>query len=228
MEQPSSEVSPAHTWLSGLQSWTPIITSLAALGLSIYNFLLIKPPKVEVSLPHVVRMGQKSNTHAYFVVQPTFTAPTKTEDVEIITKVELKFEPRNPADHDEDSQFWWDELVTFEASPKENFRHAADPTPIVIAQDKPQQPFFSFVAERWNFKPIEYRGTMTLHRRSDKQNPIVKRFCLTISAKDIEEFRKKSNSEWPWYSFRDDDPSGKEKATGKDRRPDCYVRWDGY
>ncbi|ARE79427.1 hypothetical protein B6R96_35965 (plasmid) [Streptomyces sp. Sge12] len=229
MDKPSPEPpTPTHAWLGWLlQTWTPIVTSLVALGFSIYNFVLIKPPKVEVWLPHIVRMGQHSN-RAYFVVQPTITAPTKSEDVEIITEVELKLEPRSPSDHPDRPQFWWDELVNFEAPPKEAFEHAADPAAIVIAQEKPQQPFFSFVAERWGFKPGEYRGSLTLHRRSDKKNPIVQTFCLSISGKDLEEFRQKAETEWPWYAFRNDDPSGKQKNKGTGRPSDCYIRWDGY
>ncbi|MER7736579.1 hypothetical protein ABTX80_37480 [Streptomyces erythrochromogenes] len=227
MDKPLPErPAPAHPWFGGLQTWTPIITSLAALGLSIYNLVVIKPPKVEVFVPHVLRMGQKSTGNAYSFVQPTITAPAQTEDLEIITKVELTMVPTDPSDRSR-AHFWWDELIKFGDPIEASYKHATDPNPILIPPDKPQQPIFSFVAEDWNFKAADYQGTLTFHRRSDGK-PIVKKFCLTLSKNDIEEFGQAKREGW-WYPYRNDDPSGWKKREGKGDRPrDCYARWDGY
>ncbi|MER6393165.1 hypothetical protein ABT236_32470 [Streptomyces sp. NPDC001523] len=222
MDKPTPEPrGHSLAWTGAFQTWTPAVTSLAALGLSIYNLLLFRePPQVEVSLPSVLRIGQQSNV--VFFIQPTLTAPNKTEDLEIITKVELKMQPKDPADSSARARFWWNQLVAFEHPPESGYKHADDPTPIVISQDKPQKPVFSFVAEDWKFKAVTYEGILTFHRRSNKDEPRVEKFCLVISDDDVKEFAKATESNWWWYPYRNDDPGG------RDRHGDCYARWDGY
>ncbi|WP_327695178.1 hypothetical protein [Streptomyces sp. NBC_00459] len=189
------------------------------MSLSIYNLVLFhERPAIKLSLPHVLRVGQNGN--AYFFMQLTIAAPKKTEDLEIVTDVDFQLNPEGKSDRSPRARFWWDEVIRFKRRPEDGWEHAGDPNPFVIAQDKPQMPFLSFVAEDWKFAAGEYKGTLTLHRASGQQS-LIEEFCLIFTQKDIEELAKEKGEDW-WYPYRNDDPSG------SDQHGDCYVRWSGY
>ncbi|MFG2754488.1 hypothetical protein [Streptomyces xanthophaeus] len=204
---------------TAVHGWSSTVIGLAALGISLYNLsLTFRTPEIDVSLPHVLRIGQQEGENAFVFLQPTVSTPQRTEDVEIITSMELELRPSRPADRSKRPEFWWDETITWRKPVEKGYEHADDPHALVIAQEAPQQPVLSFVAENWNFAPDTYHGTLTIHRASNPK-PHTERFCLTITAEVLKEWQTKPG--W-WFPFRNDDPD----AT--DQHGSCFSRWSGY
>lgn len=55
--------------------------------------------------------------------------------------------------------FYWNELGSYSYnydSNDLNYQRIADPAPLLVTQDKPQQPPMVFTAEQWAFGPGRY------------------------------------------------------------------------
>lgn len=59
-----------------------------------------------------------------------------------------------------------------------------DPVAMVVGRDTPQRPVARFVARGWNITAGHYDAVLEIHRASSK-HPLLKRFCLFLSASDI-------------------------------------------
>ncbi|WP_046778170.1 hypothetical protein [Streptomyces yangpuensis] len=186
--------------------WITTGASLIALAVSLYNLVVLhRQPDVDVALPHVVRLeprGPGGNVHLF--LQPTISSRVRTEDVEIITDAELRLLPGDPKVAR--PAFYWDESGTYSydhASNRLSYQRTADPTPLVVAQDSPQQPTLLFNAHTWTVGPGRYEGTLVLHRASTG-SPIEKPFCLTVSAAAVRTFT--AAPERTFFELRDDVP----------------------
>ncbi|MFD3473139.1 hypothetical protein ACFWWM_43895 [Streptomyces sp. NPDC058682] len=197
-------------------SWTASVVGVLALGLSIYNLVMARQePDVDVALPHVVRVAQGQDAWVYF--QPTLTTRVKSERVEVITQVELRLHPMRSAGRP--PQFLWDEIsaFTYDAAARNlNYKYVADPHPLLVSQDGPQQPTLLFAASRWTFTAGRYEGALILHKASRKR-PLIREFCFVVS-KDAEATMRTAGQN-RFHSFRDDlhDDAQSKAAKG------CYV-----
>ncbi|MER7201835.1 MULTISPECIES: hypothetical protein [unclassified Streptomyces] len=183
--------------------WATTATGLAALGIGIYSLVALQAsPEIDVALPHVVRIAQGKN--AWLYLQPTMTAMEPTEDVEVITDAVLRLKTSENAKNR--PSFYWDETGawTVDTKGKLSYRQTADPAPILVAHEKPQQPTMRFNAEGWNFYKARYEGTLAIHR-SEGRKPIVKKFCLIITPGNEARFRK--FGQFASYLFRNDRPA---------------------
>ncbi|MET7295644.1 hypothetical protein ABZS79_26515 [Streptomyces griseoloalbus] len=193
-------------------SWTNTVAGLAALALSAYNFIqLERDPDVDVSLPHIVRVAQGQDVWLY--LQPTLSTRLETQKVEVVTEARLKME-RSDGDG-ERSAFFWDETGSFsyDADTKQlTYQRVADPSPLIVSRDKPQQPVMLFNAVGWNFAPGRYEGTLTLNRASGR-SPLVSRFCVMVSDQAAASFKKVG--QFTHRDFRDDVPNTDSRT--------CYV-----
>ncbi|WP_406492358.1 hypothetical protein OHB06_15705 [Streptomyces sp. NBC_01604] len=197
-------------------SWANTVAGVAALFLAAFNFFTIhREPDVDVSLPHIVRLGQGSE-EVWVYLQPTVSTKRNTEKVELVNAVKLDI--RHSDKNVSRPTFFWDESGTLRYDPKShesNYHKLSDPVPFFVGTGKPQQPLLLFTATGWDFKPGRYEGTLTLERESESA-PLTKSFCLTIEKEDIS--RIKSSSYW---SFRNDLPTKKPDSSAEFK--DCYV-----
>ncbi|MEU9305452.1 hypothetical protein [Streptomyces sp. NPDC048269] len=198
--------------------WITTATGLVALGISLYNFATLqRVPEVDVQLPHLVRIEPRAPGHTvHLFLQPTISTRIRTEDVEVITDAGLKL---NPADAGvRVPSFYWNEsgdwVYDFEAN-QVNYRRVADPTPLVVSQDKPQQPTILFHANDWAFGKGRYEGSLILHRASSRE-PITKAFCIEVSDDALKAFS--GAPERTFFELRNDVPELESKAAGSS----CY------
>ncbi|MFB9464743.1 hypothetical protein [Streptomyces cinereospinus] len=82
-------------------------------------------------------------------------------------------------------------------------QRVADPSPLVVSRDRPQQPLTLFDAVGRNFAPGRYEGWPTLERASGR-GPLTSRFCLLVAE---EAFAK--TGQFVHRDFRDDVPAGR-------------------
>ncbi|MFD3580437.1 hypothetical protein [Streptomyces sp. NPDC058644] len=210
--------SPRHGRFGVLHLWSSTLAGVVALGISLYNLsTLHESPKIDATLPHLLRIGQGENV--YLFLQPTISARHQTQDVEVVTSMQLDLWPDGQDNAAKRPRFFWDDSIVWKVNQKTaglDYVHAEDPAPLVVNQDKPQQPIASFIAKDWNLTPGRYQGKLTLHRAS-RPEPLTEEFCLTISSDDLKEFTTPGNG--TYFVFRNDDPES------VDRHADCYARF---
>lgn len=85
---------------------------------------------------------------------------------------------------------------------------------MVVGRDTPQRPVARFVARGWNITAGHYDAVLEIHRASSK-HPLLKRFCLFLSASDISILNRDHKG---FYFFRNDTPQAAE-------HDGCYTRF---
>ncbi|ASN25559.1 hypothetical protein LK07_17670 [Streptomyces pluripotens] len=203
-----------------VHKWSATLAAVVALAFSIYNFAeLQKKPKIDVTLPHLLRTGPVDNG-VVFQIQPTVSTRFKTQDVEVIRDAHLQLTPVGSISSLKKPIFYWHETGTYVydfSSDEVNYRWTSDPAPFVVSQDKPQQPTLAFWADNWTFQPGQYEGSLRLSR-SENHSPLIENFCLIISKGAANEIRGAAQRRI--FFFRDDLP--KFHSSGKS--PQCYRR----
>ncbi|MET8027892.1 hypothetical protein [Streptomyces avermitilis] len=194
----------AHMWISS-------VAALVALSLSLYNFVLVqRQPDTDVALPHIVRIAQ--GDEVWFYLQPTLSTRVETAQTEVITQAELHL--RAPGPGTRQPVFYWDESGTFTYDRTDHtlsYAWIADPSPLLVSRDKPQQPLMLFKTTGWKFSSGRYRGRLILHRASGRK-PLTEDFCMMLSDDDAKTLR--TRGQYTFSSFRDDAPEARAK--------DCY------
>jgi hypothetical protein len=196
--------------------WTATLTGLVALGISLFNLAeLQQAPRVAVTLPHLVRIEPRAPQHTvHLFMQPTITTRFRAEDVEVITAIRLRLKAADPKAGE--PRFRWNESGAWNydyAANELKYDRTADPSPLVVTQDRPQQPTILFDSADWHLQALRYEGTLVLDRASTR-TPITKPFCLVISQEALRTF--KAAPERRFYELRDDMPSG------AGSQPGCY------
>nr|WTA24034.1 hypothetical protein OG365_39030 [Streptomyces sp. NBC_00853] len=212
------ESTSRSVWSSAAHLWIATFTGLVALGISLYNFVVLqRPPKVDVALPRLVRIEPRAPGNAvHFFLQPTLSIRRKTENVEVITDAQLRLAPTD-VNAPRPRFFWLDYgnyVYDFETN-RDNWEKSSDPTPILVSQERPSLSTFNFNADAWNFRPGRYEGSLILHRSGGA--PMTARFCLLVSAADVKTF--KESPERHAFVFRNDILD----ASVATRNPGCYV-----
>ncbi|MFE9995934.1 hypothetical protein [Streptomyces avermitilis] len=196
----------AHMWISS-------VAALVALCLSLYNFVLVqRQPDTDVALPRIVRIAQ--GDEVWFYLQPTLSTRVETTQTEVITQVEPR--TRAPGPGTRQPVFYWDESGTFtydRTNHTLSYAWIADPSPLLVSRDKPQQPLMLFKTTGWKFGSGRYQGRLILHRASGRK-PLTEDFCLMLSDDDAKTLR--TRGQYTFSSFRDDAPEARAK--------DCYGR----
>ncbi|MEU2865281.1 hypothetical protein ABZ672_44435 [Streptomyces mirabilis] len=204
----------------GVHKWAATLAAVVALAFSIYNFNeLQQKPRIDVTLPHLLRIGPVGNGTA-FKMQPTVSTRFKTQDVEVIRDAHLQLTPVGSNSPSKKPIFYWSETGTYvydSVSDSINYRWTADPAPFIVSQDKPQQPTFTFQADSWIFQPGQYEGSLQLSR-SGNRKPLTAEFCLIISKKAANEIRGAEQRQI--FFFRNDLP----KFHSSGVSPGCYRR----
>ncbi|MFA7764366.1 hypothetical protein [Streptomyces sp. NRRL S-448] len=152
----------------------------------------------------MVRIAQGSEVRLY--LQPTMSTRHRTETVEVIDGARLKVRGKDASPSKPVPAFYWDELGSFSYNVGSNdltYQRIADPAPLLVTQDKPQQPLMLFVAERWAFRPGRYEGELTL-QRSGGRGTITRGFCIHITADVAVKFQ--SGGQGRFFEFRNDRP----------------------
>ncbi|WP_371565778.1 hypothetical protein [Streptomyces canus] len=214
------EAASRRNVLDAVHKWAATAAAVVALALSAYNFAdLQEQPKVDVTLPHLFRIGL-DGADAHFYVQPTVSSRIKTQDVDVIRDAHLQLTPSGSISSSKRPDFYWKEVGVWDFDPVKEFisyRWSADPAPFIVSQDKPQQPTFLFQAGRWGFQPGRYEGSLKL-RRTAERSPLTKKFCLIMSERAVKEIRSGAHDR-SIYFFRNDLPKfASRKYSG------CYVR----
>ncbi|MFG2341014.1 hypothetical protein [Streptomyces yangpuensis] len=195
--------------------WSTTVTGAAALGIALYSLVALKAgPETDVTLPHVVRIAQGNDV--WLFLQPTMSTRHRTETVEVIDGARLELRGKSPSGPL--PAFYWDELGSFSYNFDSNdlsYQRIADPGPLLVTQDKPQQPLMVFVAEGWVFRPGRYEGELTL-RRSGDRGTFTREFCILVTADVMAKF--KSGGQRRYFEFRNDRP----RASGEAPRSSCY------
>ncbi|WP_405942802.1 hypothetical protein [Streptomyces sp. NBC_00207] len=200
--------------------WVTTVTGLVALAISLYNFATLqRTPEIDVHLPHLVRIEPRAPGNSVHVfLQPTISTRIRTEDVEVVTDARLELKPADPGVPT--PAFYWNEsgawIYDFDAN-QVNYNRVADPTPLVVSQDKPQQPTILFHARDWAFRKGRYTGSLVLQRASSG-TPVTKRFCIEVSDAALKTFSQAP--ERAFFELRNDVPGpgpGKKPAAS-----DCY------
>lgn len=203
-----------------VHKWSATLAALVALAFSVYNFTeLQKKPRIDVTLPHLLRIGPVGNGTT-FQIQPTVSTRYKTQEVEVIRNARLQLTPVGSISSMKKPTFFWHETGTYVydfASDQVNYHWSSDPAPFIVSQDKPQQPTLDFWADNWTFQPGQYDGSLQL-TRSENQSPAIKKFCLIMSKKATNEIRGAGQRDI--FFYRDDLP--KFHASGES--PGCYRR----
>lgn len=210
---------PRRSRFDAVHKWVATGAAVAALILSMYNLAeLQKKPKIDVTLPHLMRIGPRGKgTLIYF--QPTVATRFKTQDVEVIQDVVFRLTPTGSTSSAKRPKFYWSENATAKfdfASQQINYDWAGDPAPFIVSQDKPQQPTFMFLDNSWSFQPGRYEGSLRLSLTGNRK--LTKQFCLVMSKKAVDEIH--SGNQRGLYFFRDDLP----KFTSSGKYSGCYVR----
>ncbi|MFD8410169.1 hypothetical protein ACFV2Q_00085 [Streptomyces sp. NPDC059650] len=210
---------PGRGRLEAAQVWTATLTGLAALGISLFNLAeLQQAPKVSVALPHLVRIEPRAPQHTvHLFVQPTITTRFRAEDVEVITAVRLQLKAAAPKGGR--PRFRWNESGAWNydfASNRLKYDRTADPSPLVVTQDKPQQPTLLFDSSDWTLRAGRYDGALVLERASSR-TPITRPFCLLITPEALRTFRAAPEREF--YELRNDNDTPSPTAP----RPSCYT-----
>ncbi|RPF33621.1 hypothetical protein [Streptomyces sp. TLI_185] len=203
-----------------VHKWAATLAAVVALAFSIYNFAEIqKKPKIDLTLPHLLRTGTVDHGIA-FEIQPTVSTRFKTQDVEVIRDARLQLTPVGSISSSRKPTFYWHENGTYvydAASDQINYHWVSDPAPFIVSQDKPQQPTLNFWADNWTFKPGRYEGSLQLSR-SESHSPLIKKFCLIVSKGAVNEIHGSTSREI--FFFRDDLP----KFHASSKSKDCYRR----
>ncbi|MFE0331708.1 hypothetical protein ACFW08_33845 [Streptomyces sp. NPDC058960] len=209
-----------RTRFESVHKWAATLAAVVALAFSTYNFAeLQQKPRIDLTLPHLLRIGTVDNGLA-FEIQPTVSTRFKTQNVEVIRDAHLQLTPVGSIASLRKPIFYWHETGTYvydPASDNINYHWASDPAPFIVSQDKPQQPTLNFWADKWTFQPGQYDGSLQLIR-SEIRNPLTKKFCLIISKKAVDEMRGAAPREI--FFFRDDLP----KFHSSSESPGCYRR----
>ncbi|MCX4434494.1 hypothetical protein [Streptomyces mirabilis] len=203
-----------------VHKWAATLAAAVALAFSIYNFAeLQKKPRIDMTLPHLLRTGPVDNGTT-FQIQPTVSTRFKTQDVEVIRDARLQLTPVGSISSLKKPTFYWHESGTYvydSASDQVNYRWSSDPAPFIVSQDKPQQPTLVFWADNWTFQPGQYEGSLQMSR-SENRSPLTEKFCLTVSKKAADEIHGADQRQI--FFYRDDLP--KFHSSGK--APACYRR----
>ncbi|MFE5811080.1 hypothetical protein ACFQ7S_35145, partial [Streptomyces sp. NPDC056491] len=93
--------------------WAATLAAVAALAFSIYNFAeLQQKPRIDVTLPHLLRTGPVDHGTA-FQIQPTVSTRFKTPDVEVIRDAHLQLTPVGSISSAGKPIFYWHETGTY-------------------------------------------------------------------------------------------------------------------
>ncbi|MGW2743929.1 hypothetical protein [Streptomyces sp. NPDC001450] len=205
-----------------VHKWSATGAAVVALAISLYNFAeLQRQPKVDVALPHLLRL-EKSGNGVRFYVQPTVSTRFKSENVEVIRDARLQLTPTGPIASSKRPVFYWRESVTWYYDPDTdtvNNHWSTDPAPFIVSQDKPQQPSFEFLADNWMYQAGQYQGSLEM-LRSGGRDHLIKRFCLIISESAVNELQNPQPPDQTIRFFRNDLP----KFTSSGKSSNCYRR----
>ncbi|MGR4878684.1 hypothetical protein ACIPUC_04500 [Streptomyces sp. LARHCF249] len=211
---------PRRSRFDSVHTWAATLAAVVALAFSIFNFTeLQQKPRIDVTLPHLLRTGPVGNGTA-FQIQPTVSTRFKTQDVEVIRDAHLQLTPVGSISSSKKPIFYWHETGTYVydfTSDQVNYHWTSDPAPFIVSQDKPQQPTLVFWTDNWTFQPGQYEGSLQLSRSEDRSS-FTKKFCLIVSRKATDEIRGAEQRQI--FFFRDDLP----KFHSSSKSPDCYRR----
>ncbi|MFE7934059.1 hypothetical protein ACFU6S_36140 [Streptomyces sp. NPDC057456] len=203
-----------------VHKWAATAAAVVALAFSAYNFAEIQQkPKIDVTLPHLLRIGPVEKGTIFFI-QPTVSTRLKTQDVEVIRDAQLQLTPVGPISSMKRPVFYWSDTGAWKydfPSDSINYEWTGDPAPFIVAQDKPQQPTFSSRDDNWGFQSGRYDGSLRLGR-SGNRDPLVRRFCLIMSKEAAGEIRGADQRKI--FFFRNDLP----KFHSSSSSPGCYRR----
>ncbi|MFE1988280.1 hypothetical protein [Streptomyces mirabilis] len=209
-----------RTRFDSVHKWAATLGAIIALAFSIYNFTeLQKKPRIDATLPHLLRAGPVDNGTT-FQIQPTVSTRFKTQDVEVIRDARLQLTPVGSISSLKKPIFYWHETGTYVydfTSDQVNYTWSSDPAPFIVSQDKPQQPTLVFWADNWTLQPGLYEGSLQLSR-SENHSPLIKNFCLSVSKKAADELHGAEQRQI--FFFRDDLP----KFHSSSKSPGCYHR----
>jgi hypothetical protein len=201
-----------------IQAWTTVVTALTAvvaLGFSLSNYMqLNRKPVIQMVMPKVIRIEQGTAWTNLFV-QPSFTVQEKTDVAGVISSVKVELQD---SVHTRKPHFYWWGIAEF--SPNQNnavaYKYGADPAPIIVTQDKPQQSHLRFSTVIPAFEAGKWQGSLIVERQG--RSALVAPFCIDITTDDIQ-IIKQANGAY-YCTFRNDEPI--EGAQTSD--PGCYKR----
>ena len=181
---------PVRPWFERIQTFTGIVTGIAALTLSIMNWIQLNHrPSVTMTMPSLIRISQGTD-YANVYLQPTFTVAEKTDLTGIVSWVRLEVEPLAGSAAPPAPRLFWEETVDFvynAQSGEADYRYLSDPAPIVVTQDKPQLPYILFESDRpfgagdWQWRVIAER---------QHQTPLVAEMCVHLSTEDVTQLKE--------------------------------------
>ncbi len=176
---------------------------MAAFGLSLLTWWQVNHvPDLHVTMPRLVRISQAPD-QVWLYLQPTLVTHERRDVAAVVTSVELELRREGgPAP----APFFWDETGTWDFTPGQRlltYRYLADPTPLVVTQDRPQQPTLVFTALDTRLDPGRWQGR--LHIEREGQEPVLMTLCVDVTADDVAVM---TSSPGAYEDFRDDQGGG--------------------
>jgi len=184
--------------------WVPIVTSVAALVLSLMTWFQVqRAPEIRMDLPSITRIAG-SDFHVY--LQPSFIVPRQYEATARIRSVRLEL-TRDGAVDSRAPVFYWRESGRFERDEQglTNFTYAADPGPFIVGPDEPEQPILDFHATNGLISPGRWNGVLTA-TRDDGEDPLVRHFCVEVTEANMADYEPPDDHFY--IDFRSDIPGG--------------------
>ncbi|WP_030299795.1 hypothetical protein [Streptomyces katrae] len=102
----------------------------------------------------------------WLYLQPTMSTRHRTETVEVIDGARLELRRKGASPSEPAPAFYGSELGSFSYNVDSNdlsYQRIADPGPLLVTQDKPQQPLMVHVAERWSKEVLRVPQRPTSH-----------------------------------------------------------------
>lgn len=196
-KETSTRRSPSWSYATLITSATAVI----ALAISILTYVQLNSrPAAQLELPSQIRIAQ--GPEAWLYLQPTFTVLAKANPTIVVENVRLELR-RAGGDTKPSPTFYWDESGNWTYSGTAHdltWNYTADPSPLVISQDTPQQPTILFNSGPWTFSPGHWTGQVTATQQG--QSDLIRNFCLDVSSSNTAQME--AAGQLAFLSFRND------------------------
>lgn len=195
---------PTRRGASKVHTWTTTIVAVIALALSAISLAQnMIPPGINITMPNQIRVAQGSGPDGKLKVyiQPSMVIARKSDRTVVVTSFTLSFHRVDGLQPE--PYIYWNEFGQLTWVPENelfDYQRIGDPAPIVVTQDKPQNPLLTFLADHYLMAPGVWRGELTgVEPNGDR---IVQSFCVDMTPQAAEWLRLKNGAQF--RSFRND------------------------
>ncbi len=178
------------------------VTAVVALILSVITTVqLNRRADIFLTMPKIIRISQgipalgvtAGTSQLSIWIQPTLMVYQKTDVASVVTSARLNVTPSPVTKSALSSSvlpyLYWLEVDKFVYNQNTGLAdpvYDSDPSPIVVAQDKPQAMHLRFFAAQPFLTPGRWQAVLTVERQG--QSTLMRNFCIDISENNISRF----------------------------------------